>query len=136
MCMRLVNSGSQYLVAFKDAAKRVLDGSASYTVTLPAGIPAARFRSLTLYDNQTRSMLRTEQCFPRAGSQSFPSPAAEADGDGATTIHFAPERPDGVPEGNWIQTDPAKGFFVILPCSSPLASFLDKSWRPGEITRR
>jgi hypothetical protein len=55
---------------------------------------------LTLYDNQTRSMLDTPQRFPRAGSQSYPSPAAVADADGSTTVFFGPEQPDGVDRGN------------------------------------
>ena len=42
-------------------------------------IPAARFWSFTVYDNQTRSMLQTPQRYPRAGSQSYPSPAAETE---------------------------------------------------------
>jgi hypothetical protein len=133
MCMHLTNVGSQYLIAFKDAEGAFLDGARSYTVRLPAGIPAARFWSLTIYDNQTRSMLQTEQRFPRAGSQAYPTPAAVADTDGSTTVHFGPQRPDGVTEGNWIETLPGKGFFVILRCYSPLASFFDKSWRPSEI---
>jgi hypothetical protein len=108
MCMRLVNIGSQYLVGFKDADGDFFDGAEAYTVTLPPDIPAARFWSLTLYDNQTRSMLQTEQRFPRAGSQRFPTPAAEASADGATTIHFGPERRDGVAGGNWIRRCPAR----------------------------
>ena len=55
-------------------------------MTLPKDIPAAAFWSFTLYDNQTRSMLQTPQKYPRAGSQSYPSPAAEAAADGSTTI--------------------------------------------------
>ena len=51
----------------------------TYKVTLPKGIPDANFWSLTLYDNMTRSMLDTPQRYPRAGSQSYPSPAAEAE---------------------------------------------------------
>jgi hypothetical protein len=47
-------------------------------VTLPKDIPQANFWSFTLYDNMSRSMLDTPQRYPRAGSQSFPSPAAEA----------------------------------------------------------
>ena len=88
---------------------------------------------MTLYDNQTRSMLDTPQRFPRAGSQSYPSPAAVADADGSTTVFFGPEQPDGVDRGNWIQTVPGKGWFVILRLYSPLQSFFDKTWRPGEI---
>jgi hypothetical protein len=48
-------------------------------------------------------------------------------------VYFSPERPDGVAEGNWIQTDPARGWFTILRCYSPLPSFFDKTWRPGEL---
>jgi hypothetical protein len=133
MCMRLTGVGSQYVVAFKDSEGDPLDGAKSYRVKLPPDIPAARFWSLTLYDNQTRSMLQTPQRFPRAGSQSYPSPAATAEDDGSTVVVFSPERPADTPEGNWIQTDPDKGFFAILRCYSPLQSYFDKSWRPSEI---
>jgi hypothetical protein len=133
MCMRLTNVGSQYLAAFTDADKNFFDGAKTYRVTLPADIPEARFWSLTLYDNQTRSMLDTPQRFPRAGSQSYPSPAAVADADGSTSVYLGPQRPEGVHEGNWIQTMPGKGWFVVLRLYSPLASFFDKRWRPSEI---
>jgi hypothetical protein len=86
-----------------------------------------------LYDNQTRSMLQTEQLYPRAGSQQYPSPAAEAESDGSTVVYFSPTRPDDVAAGAWIQTDPDKGWFVILRLYSSLQSFFDKSWRVGEI---
>jgi hypothetical protein len=109
------------------------DGGKTYKVTLPQNIPAAAFRSFTLYDNQTRSMLQTPQRFPRAGSQTYPSPAAEADADGSTTIYFGPTQPEGVKRGNWIQTMPGKGWFTLLRLYSPLESFFDKTWRPSEI---
>ena len=133
MCMRLTGLGSQYLIATKDADGNRLDGGQSYRVTLPPDIPAARFWSFTLYDNETRSMLQTPQRFPRAGSQSYPTPAATAAADGSTTITFGPERPSDSPEGNWIQTTEGKGWFVALRLYSPLAPFFEKSWRPSEI---
>jgi hypothetical protein len=133
MAMRLPGIGSQYLLAFQDANKQFFDGSKTYKVTLPKGIPEAKFWSLTLYDNQSRSMLSTPQRYPRAGSQSFPSPAAEADASGVTTVYFGPRQPAGVPRGNWIQTVPDKGWFVILRLYSPLEPFFNKSWRPSEI---
>ena len=78
-------------------------------MTLPKDIPAEAFWSFTLYDNQTRSMLQTPQKYPRAGSQSYPSPAAEAAADGTTTVYFGPTQPEGVGRGNWIQTDAGQG---------------------------
>ncbi|WP_236580162.1 DUF1214 domain-containing protein [Streptomyces sp. HM190] len=125
--------GSQYLFAFADRQDQALDGGRRYRLLLPPDIPAARFWSVTVYDNQTRSMLSTPQRYPRAGSQDYPTPAAVADPDGTTTVHFGPDRPDGVPEGNWIQTMPGRGWFAVLRFYSPLPPFFDKSWRPGEI---
>ena len=132
MCMRLTGIGSQYLMTVKDADGNRLDGGKTYLRS--AGHPAARFWSLTAYDNETRSMLQTPQRFPRAGSQSYPTPAATANADGSTTtITFGPERPADSPESNWIQTTEGKGWFPILRHYSPLQPFFDKSWRPSEI---
>jgi hypothetical protein len=134
MIMRLPNVGSQYLMGFTDAGKTPLDGGKTYKVTLPKDIPAAAFWSFTVYDNQTRSMLQTPQRFPRAGSQTYPTPAAVADPDGSTTIYFGPSKPAGVKDGNWIQTMPGKGWFTILRLYSPKESFFDRTWRLTEIT--
>ena len=133
MIMRLPRVGSQYLMAFLDAEKNAFDGGKTYKVTLPPNIPAAAFWSFTLYDNQTRSMLDTPQRYPRAGSQSYPSPAAEADANGATTIYFGPTQPAGIKRGNWIQTVPGKGWFTLLRLYSPLESFFTKEWRLSEV---
>ena len=63
----------------------------------------------------------------------MPSPAAAPNKNGSTTIYFGPKQPDNVGDGNWIQTDPAKGWFTILRLYSPLQPFFDKSWRLGEV---
>jgi hypothetical protein len=133
MIMRIHDVGSQYLMGFLDADKNSFDGGKTYKLTLPPNIPARAFWSFTVYDNQSRSMLDTPQRYPRAGSQSYPSPAAEASTDGSTTIYFAPTQPQGVPRGNWIQTMPDKGWFTILRLYSPLEPFFTKEWRPSEI---
>ena len=133
MIMRLTDVGSQYIGAFVDSKGEYFDGGKTYKVTLPKDIPAAKFWSFTVYDNQTRSMLDTPQRYPRAGSQSYPTPAAEPDADGSTTIYFAPKQPDGVKPGNWIQTTTGKGWSTILRLYSPLEPFFAKAWRPSEI---
>lgn len=133
MIMLLTGIGSQYIVAFVDAEGEYFDGSKTYKMTLPPNIPAEKFWSLTVYDNQTRSMLDTPQRYPRAGSQSYPSPAAAPNADGSTTVYFSPKQPDGVKPGNWIQTTPGKGWNTILRLYSPLEPFFSKEWRPSEI---
>jgi hypothetical protein len=133
MAMRLTGIGSQYLLAMMDADKNHFDGAKTYKVTLPKGIPEENFWSFTVYDNMTRSMLETPQRYPRAGSQSYPSPATEANADGSTTVYFGPAQPAGVKRGNWIQTMPGKGWFLILRLYSPLEPFFAKTWRPSEV---
>jgi hypothetical protein len=54
-----------------DTHGQPFDGAKTYRLRLPKDIPAARFWSLTLYDNQARSMVRTDQRYPRAGSQIY-----------------------------------------------------------------
>jgi hypothetical protein len=133
--MRLPDIGSQYLMSFQDSDKHDFDGAKTYKVTLLRNIPAGKFWSFTVYDNQTRSMLQTPQGYPRAGSQSYPSPSAVASADGSTTVYFGPTLPGNVQPGNWVQTVPGKGWNTILRLYSysPLEPFFDKSWRPTEI---
>ena len=102
-------------------------------MTLPPKVPAGKFWSLTVYDNQTRSMLDTPQRYPRAGSQSYPTPAAVANPDGSTTVYFGPSKPAVISDGNWIQTVPGKGWSTLLRLYSPLEPFFTKDWRPSEI---
>ncbi|MBR1155033.1 DUF1214 domain-containing protein [Bradyrhizobium sp. JYMT SZCCT0428] len=92
------------------------------------------FGTQTDDDNQTRSMLQTPQRYPRAGSQTYPSPAAVAEVDGSTTIFFGPTKHAAAKDGNWIQTTPGKGWFTLLRLYSPRESFFTKAWRPTEIT--
>lgn len=133
MCTNLTGIGSQYLMTALDATGGAFDGARSYRLTLPSGIPAQRFWSVTVYDPQTRSMLDTPQHYPRAGSQSYPTPAAVPDADGTTSIYFAPQKPDNAADGNWIQTIAGRSWFVILRLYSPTEAFFDKTWRPGDV---
>jgi hypothetical protein len=38
-----------------------------------------------------------------------------------------------VKRGNWIQTMPDKGYFVLLRLYSPLEPVFTKEWRPSEV---
>ena len=132
MCMRLTGIGSQYIYAMRDSEGEYLDGARNYRLTLPPDIPESRFWSVILYDNQTRSMLQTDQHLPRLGSQSG---TVETNADGSTDIYFGPTAPEGK-EDNWLQTVPGKGWWTILRLYNPLQPFFDKTWRPSEIEPR
>jgi hypothetical protein len=129
MCMRLTGIGSQYLFAMRDSEGKYLDGSRNYRLVLPPDIPESRFWSVLIYDNQTRSMLQTDQHLPRLGSQSS---TVEANPDSSIDIYFGPMSPEGK-QSNWLQTVPGKGWWTILRLYNPLQAFFDKTWQPSEI---
>ena len=106
-----------------------MDGSKTYKPHLPPGIPAKQFWSLVLYDNETRSMLQTDQQFPSIGSQ---KEGVAINPDTSVDVYFGPTPPPGK-ESNWVQTWPGKGWNVLLRLYGPQQPFFDKSWRPGEI---
>lgn len=123
--------GSDYRIAYLDAAGEPFDGSATYMVTLPPNPPAEDFWAFTLYDAQTRSMLQTNQPLPSIDSiQNDPL----LNEDGSIDVYFAPTAPEGFEE-NWVQTIPGKSWFTILRMYGPRQEWLDGDYIPGEITR-
>ncbi|MDM0117806.1 DUF1254 domain-containing protein [Variovorax sp. J22R133] len=69
MAIKRVGVGSQYAVATTDAKGKPLDGARTYKIHMPPNIPAKDFWSFVVYENQTRSMLQTDQQFPSIGSE-------------------------------------------------------------------
>lgn len=129
MAVKNVGKGSQYAIAYLDKDGEPLDGSKTYKVNLPKDIPAKDFWSFTLYDNQTRSMLQTDQQFPGVDSN---RPGLTQNADGSYDIFVGPKPPAGM-ENNWIQSDPSKGWNTIFRLYGPLESFYDKTWIPGDF---
>ena len=128
MAIRNVGKGSQYAIAYLDKNGDALNGSKTYRIHLPPNVPAKDFWSFTLYDNQTRAMLQTDQRFPGLDNN---KDGLKANSDESYDIYFSPEPPKGQ-EGNWIQTVPGKGWNTIFRLYGPLQSFYDKTWRPGD----
>jgi hypothetical protein len=128
MSIKNVGKGSQYAIAYLDKDGNALDGSKTYKIHLPPNVPAKDFWSFTLYDNQTRSMLQTDQRFPGLDNN---KKGLKKNPDGSFNIYFAPEPPKGW-ENNWIQTVPGKGWNTIFRLYGPLQSFYDQTWKPGD----
>jgi len=129
MTMKFRGKGSQYSVAYSDADGNPFDGSKTYKVNLPAPVPIKDFWSFTLYDNQTRSMLQTDQQFPGIDSK---KKGLQKNGDGSIDVYVGPKAPAGK-ESNWIQSAPGKGWNTILRLYGPLEPWFDKTWRPGDF---
>jgi hypothetical protein len=124
-------TGSAYAGAFRDSQGRYLDGGKTYKITLPGPIPANQFWSFTVYSNQTRSMLETDQ--RSAGLDSL-AKGVKMNPDGSATIWFGPKAPKGQ-ENNWVQTMPGKGWNTLLRLYGPLEPWFNKTWKPGDFER-
>jgi hypothetical protein len=122
-------AGSDYLIAGLDSKHQPLDGAKTYRLHVPPNVPVKDNWSVTIYDTQTRSMLQTDQKF--AGLNSLGG-SLKKNADGSIDVYFAPEPPEGM-EDNWVQSIPGKSWFIIFRAYGPLAPWIDKTWRPGEI---
>ena len=129
MDSKAVGEGSQYMAAFVDSKGNPLDGGKNYKLHLPPNIPVANFWSVILYDDQTRSMLQTDQQWPAVSSQ---TKGILVNADGSVDVFFGPKAPAGK-EHNWVQTVPGKGWNTLLRLYGPLEPWFNKTWRPGEI---
>ena len=123
-----VGAGSVYPYFTRDVNGDYLDGGRTYSLTMPGPVPARNFWAFTVYDNQTRSLLETDQ---RSAGIDSNREGLTPNPDGSYTVWFGPKPPEGR-EGNWVQTWPGRGYFVIMRLFGPLEPWFDQSWRPGD----
>jgi len=129
MVVPMVGKGSVYEIGATDKDGNPLDGGKTYSVTLPGPIPAKDFWSFMVYDNQTRSILETDQ---KTGGVDSNKEGIKINKDGSSTVYFGPKAPAGQ-ENNWVQTMPGKGYNVLLRLYGPLEPWFDRSWMPGDF---
>ena len=129
MAVSIPGKGSDYGFILVDSENLPFEGDKTYRMRLPANVPVNNFWSVTLYDNQTRSMLRTNQQYPALDSQ---GDKLKQNADGSIDIYFAPKAPQGM-ESNWLETIPGKSYWLGYRMYGPLEPWFDKTWRPGEV---
>ncbi|GAA4843732.1 DUF1254 domain-containing protein [Luteimicrobium xylanilyticum] len=132
MAKTVVGGGSKYPSTFFDADGDYLSGERSYRLHLPPHPPARLFWSVTIYDPTDGTMIRNGQPFPSINSLDG---RVTANDDGSFDLYLGPQRPDGVPEANWLRTNPEEGYLLNLRLYGPTLPFYDGSWIPDDPVR-
>lgn len=112
-----------YPAVFKDAAGKVLDGSAGkYTITFPKGKtpPVGAFWSLTMYDAKKRLLVKNSLNRYKIGSADKLKPEK----DGSTVIYIQADSPGKDKEGNWLPAAKAP-FYMLLRMYLPKIEVLN-----------
>lgn len=130
MALKEAGPGSQYVQTFKDENGGWLTGSNNYRLRIPANAPAKDFWSLTVYDNETRSLVQNKTMSPAVSSYDD----LKVNDDGSVDLYFGPNAPKGW-EANWTETLPGKGFFLWFRVYHPTEAFFDGSWKLNNVEK-
>ncbi len=129
MISSFVGAGAKYAGSYKDSDGDYLNGSCTYSLTLPKDIPAKLFWSVTAYDADTAAGLDGTNKYPSIGDRDMPIKNA----DGSTTLWFGPELTQEIPQANYMNTPEGKGWFTLIRLYAPEQAFFDRTWRPGNF---
>ena len=121
--IKRLGAGQFYLISIRDKDGDAYDGSKTYRLTVPANPPIEQYWSVTAYDRQTHALIKN---MPRA-SRSSQIPEMQKNADGSIDVWFGPHAPAGK-ETNWVPTDPARKFELMLRLYAPKKEFFDKAW--------
>ncbi|GHD66945.1 DUF1254 domain-containing protein [Jeongeupia chitinilytica] len=131
MAMHTTGAGSKYPFTTRDASGNFMNGSHSYKLRLPAGIPAELFWAVTAYNVTDGTMPETSQLLPSTnGYYDIPKQA-----DGSIDIWFGPEKPQGVVDAAYIKTIPGRDFLVAVRLYGTGDAFYDQTWKPDDIVK-
>jgi len=119
-----------YLFTFRDSRGERLSGERSYTVRVPANVPAKQYWSMIVYDVDTAAFIREA---PVITLDSY-NQAMQRNADGSVDIYFGPKAPAGK-EANWIFTATGKAFFPAMRFYDPDKPLFDKTWKLPDIER-
>jgi hypothetical protein len=124
-----VGQGMGYGGMFLDSKERAMAGDRSYVINVPADPPVEIFWAITVYDVDTRGMVRTDQERAERGSR---HEGIRMNEDGSTPIFVGPEAPKGW-ENNWIKSIPGRAWFPYFRFYGPKKAYFDQSWKLPQI---
>ena len=125
-----LGGGTLYLTGLRDSGGRLLEGTSTYRLRVPADTPAADFWSVIAYSMQTKGFIGGVE---RVGlSSALDGETMQANADGSVDVYLAPVAPEGL-VSNWIPT--GEDFFVLFRLYGPGPALFDRTWVLGDIER-
>jgi hypothetical protein len=128
---RHLGAGQFYLINITDRAGQPLEGNKTYRLAVPPNAPVEQYWSVTVYDRETHALVRNMDRASRASNVS----EVKKNADGSTDIYFGPKAPADK-ESNWVPTDPARGFELMLRVYGPKKEFFEKTWKLPDVEER
>jgi len=115
--------GSTYLGTYKDKDGDWLDGAKNYRLHVPPNAPMKQFWSITLYDVDTRALIKNGTAVTdRSSLQDLVKSA-----DGSVDLYFGPKAPQGF-EKNWVPTVAGKAWFPYFRLYGPTEAHFNRTW--------
>jgi len=116
--------GQVYLDNYRDSNGKGLNGGKHFTLTLDGDVNYAEtFWTVTVYNIENRAIINNKMKRADVGSN---VPGTQKNENGDYVFHFAPEKPKGVAEVNWVQTNPGENWFVYFRAYSPSKKFVNQ----------
>lgn len=114
--------GQVYMDNYRDENGNGLDGGKHYTLTIDGDVNYAEtFWTVTVYNIENRAIIDNDMKRADVGSNVL---GTQKNAEGDFVFHFAPNKPDGVAEANWVQTNPGANWFVYFRAYSPSKAFV------------
>lgn len=129
MTRRDEKAGSLYWGTYRDSKGQFLDGGKTYKLTIPLPVPAKLFWSVTLYDADTRSLIRNGES--KIGLRSLVE-LKNLPKQSSVDLYFGPKAP-ATKEAYWVKTLPGKGWFPYFRIYGPEKEAFNGKWRPGDL---
>jgi hypothetical protein len=132
MVTRTPGLGQVYLGAYKDKNGDWLDGANTYRLHVPPNAPVKQFWALTIYEVDTRSLIRNRQQIAERSSR---QPDLVKNPDGSVDLYVGPNAPKGPSaslrtgfEKNWIPSVPGRAWFAYFRLYAPTGPHFDGTW--------
>lgn len=120
-----------YLMGLRDSEGEMLRGKNNYRFRIPADVPVAKFWSVIVYSQLTKSFVPNS--LDHFGPDSYETSKLKRNADNSVDIYIGNDAPKGF-ESNWLPSA-GQDFFVMFRLYGAAKSFYEKTREAPDIER-